>query len=113
MGGHFVQGHVDGIGRIEQVRPESDFQWVTVSFARELAPYIVLKGSIAVDGISLTVARLAVERFDVMIVPYTTEHTNLRGAKPGTRVNLETDMLGKYLVRAVELAGLSFEKLRS
>ena len=64
----------------------------------------MLKGSIAVDGISLTVAALGDERFDVQIVPYTLEHTNLGGLRPGDRVNLECDMVGKYVVRALELA---------
>ena len=112
VGGHFVQGHVDAVGRIEQVEIESDFEWFTVSFPAELAPYIVHKGSIAVDGISLTVARLEVDRFAVQIVPYTLEHTNLKAVRAGHRVNLETDMVGKYVVRAAELAGLSVERER-
>ena len=80
FGGHFVQGHVDAIGHIEELRPEAEFHWLTVSFPPQLAPYIVHKGSIAVDGISLTVAGLGADRFDVMIVPFTMEHTNLRRA---------------------------------
>src|SRR5258708_3376412 len=77
FGRHFVQGHVDAIGRVEAWRPDADFQWLTVSFPPELAPCIVHKGSIAVDGISLTVAALGVDRFDVQVVPYTIIHTNL------------------------------------
>jgi len=107
LGGHFVQGHVDAIGHIADIRSEADFQWVTVGFPRELAPYIVSKGSIAVDGISLTVARLGEDRFDVMIVPFTLDHTNLGFAHVGDRVNLECDLIGKYVARAAELAGLS------
>jgi riboflavin synthase len=107
FGGHFVQGHVDAIGYIEELRAESDFHWLTVSFAPHLAPFIVHKGSIAVDGISLTVAGLGANRFDVQIVPYTQENTNLRAARVRDRVNLECDMVGKYVVRAAELAGLS------
>jgi riboflavin synthase len=107
MGGHFVQGHVDAVGRLEGRRPEAEFEWVTVSFPPDLAPYLVVKGSIAVDGISLTVARLGSDRFDVQIVPYTLAHTNLGGLQPGERVNLECDMIGKYVVRAAELAGLT------
>jgi riboflavin synthase len=68
-----------------------------------LAPYFVRKGSVAVDGISLTVADLADGRFDVMIIPYTWDHTNVAGLRPGSRVNLECDMVGKYVARAVEL----------
>jgi riboflavin synthase len=107
LGGHFVQGHVDAIGHIEELRADADFHWLTVSFPPPLAPYIVHKGSIAVDGISLTVAGLGDDRFDVMIVPYTIQHTNLSAAQLRDRVNLECDMVGKYVVRAAELAGLT------
>jgi riboflavin synthase len=107
LGGHFVQGHVDGVGCVEDRRPAAEFDWVTVSFPSHLAPYFVLKGSVAVDGISLTVARLGADRFDVQLVPYTLEHTNLSSVRIGDRVNLECDMVGKYVVRAAELAGLT------
>jgi riboflavin synthase len=107
FGGHFVQGHVDAVGYIEEMRPDADFEWLTVSFAPSLAPYIVHKGSIAVDGISLTVAGLGADRFDVQLVPYTMEHTNLKRARRRDRVNIECDMVGKYVVRAAQLAGLS------
>jgi riboflavin synthase len=107
FGGHFVQGHVDGVGRIEDWRAEADFHWLTVSFAPELAQYIVPKGSIAIDGISLTVARLAVDRLDIMIVPFTVAHTNLQAARTQDAVNIECDMVGKYVARAAELAGLT------
>jgi riboflavin synthase len=107
FGGHFVQGHVDAVGYVEEMRAEADFHWLTVSFPSHLAPFIVHKGSIAVDGISLTVAGLGVDRFDVQIVPFTQENTNLRAVQIHDRVNLECDMVGKYVVRAAELAGLS------
>lgn len=107
FGGHFVQGHVDAIGHVEELRREAEFYWLTVSFPLQLAPYIVHKGSIAVDGISLTVAGLGSDRFDVQIVPYTQENTNLRASQIRDRVNIECDMVGKYVVRATELAGLS------
>src|SRR2546427_13043533 len=71
FGGHFVQVHVDAIGHVELRRPEAEFEWLTVSFPSHLAPFLVLKGSIAVDGISLTVAGLGSDRFDVQIVPFT------------------------------------------
>jgi len=105
FGGHFVQGHVDAIGQIEELRQEAEFHWLTVSFPPALAPLIVHKGSIAVDGISLTVASLGADRFDIMIVPFTMQHTNLARVATGDRVNLECDMVGKYVVRAAELAG--------
>jgi riboflavin synthase len=107
LGGHFVQGHVDATGTIEDVREEADFRWVTIRYPSLLAPYLIRKGSVAVDGISLTVAGLGDEGFDVQIVPFTWDHTNLRGVRPGDPVNLECDILGKYVVRVAELAGIS------
>src|SRR5262245_6688555 len=92
LGGHFVQGHVDGVGYVEELREAHDFHWMTVSFPSNLAPYIIHKGSIAVDGISLTVAGLGRDRFDIMIIPFTREHTNVRGLRVRDRVNLECDM---------------------
>lgn len=106
FGGHFVQGHVDAVGRLEAIRPEADFHWITVSFPSQLAPFFVHKGSVAVDGISLTVASLGDAAFDVQIVPFTMQHTNLGRAQARDRVNLECDMLAKYVVRSVELAGV-------
>jgi riboflavin synthase len=103
FGGHFVQGHVDGTGTVEDLRSEGEARWLTVAFPRDLAPYLVRKGSVAVDGISLTVAGLGADRFDVMIIPFTWDHTNLPSLRPGSRVNLECDMVGKYVARAVEL----------
>ena len=108
FGGHFVQGHVDAIGHIEELRQEAEFHWLTVSFPPALAPFIVHKGSIAIDGISLTVAGLGTDRFDIMVVPFTMQHTNIGRAGIRDRVNIECDMVGKYVVRAAELAGLSF-----
>jgi riboflavin synthase len=113
FGGHFVQGHVDGIGHVEVLRADADCHWLTISFPSTLAPYLVLKGSIAVDGVSLTVAGLGVDRFDAMLLPYTLEHTNARAMKIRDPVNLECDMIGKYVVRAVELAGLSLTTVRA
>ena len=107
FGGHFVQGHVDAVGHVEELRQDADFHWLTVSFPSALAPLIVHKGSIAVDGISLTVAGLGADRFDIMVVPFTMQHTNIGRMKIRDRVNLEGDMVGKYVVRAAELAGLT------
>ena len=112
LGGHFVQGHVDAMGQIEDLRGDADFHWLTVGFPSHLAPYLVHKGSIAVDGISLTVAGLGVDRFDVQVVPYSMTHTNLARAQLRDRVNLEVDMVGKYVVRAAELAGLTLTGVR-
>jgi len=112
FGGHFVQGHVDAIGHVEELRQDAEFHWLTVSFPSQLAPYIVHKGSIAVDGISLTVAGLGGDRIDIQVVPYTMTHTNLGRAQIRDRVNLECDMIGKYVVRAAELAGLTLTGVR-
>ena len=113
IGGHFVQGHVDAMGNIEDMRPEADFHWVTIGYPSALAPYLVSKGSIAVDGISLTVAGIGPSRFDIQVVPFTMAHTNLRRAQKHDRVNLECDMVGKYVVRAAELAGLTLAPLKA
>jgi riboflavin synthase len=107
FGGHFVQGHVDAIGRIEDRRTEAEFVWLTVGFPSDLAPLFVSKGSVAVDGVSLTVARLGADRFDIQLVPYTLDHTNLGRAHIGAAVNLECDIVGKYVARAAGLAGLT------
>jgi len=112
FGGHFVQGHVDAIGHIEELRADADFHWLTVSFPPQLAPLLVHKGSVAVDGISLTVAGLGGDRFDVQLVPFTMQHTNLSRVQIRDRVNLECDMVGKYVVRAAELAGLTLTGTR-
>ena len=106
FGGHIVLGHVDGTGAIEAIRSEADFWWVTVAYPGGLAPYLIHRGSIAVDGISLTIAKLEQTTLDVQIVPFTWAHTNLRSSRAGDRVNLECDMVGKYVLRAVELMGL-------
>ena len=103
FGGHFVQGHVDGVGEVAQIREEGDAHWLTLSFPDGLAPYLIQKGSIAVDGVSLTVAALREGTFDVMLIPHTWEQTALRTLRQGSRVNLECDMVGKYVARALEL----------
>ena len=104
LGGHFVQGHVDGTGIVDEIRPDGDSHWLTVSFDRSLSPYLIRKGSIAVDGVSLTVAGLGGTVFDVMIIPFTWANTSLSSLKVRDRVNLECDMIGKYVARAVALA---------
>jgi riboflavin synthase len=103
VGGHFVQGHVDGTGTLASVRQQAEFTWMTFTFPPDAAVYLIPKGAVAVDGISLTVAALERDRFDVQIIPFTWTHTNLSALAPGDRVNLEFDMLGKYAVRAATL----------
>jgi riboflavin synthase len=104
FGGHFVLGHVDGVGLVEEVRSAAEGHWLTVSFPPALAPYFIHRGSVAVDGVSLTVAGLGDARFDVQIIPYTWAATTLRRLRAGDRVNLECDMIGKYILRALETA---------
>jgi len=101
--GHLVLGHVDGIGTVEDARPEGESHWVTIAFPPALAAFFIRKGSIAVDGISLTVAGLGERQFDVQVIPYTWAHTTLRLLRAGDKVNLECDMIGKYVVRGMEL----------
>jgi riboflavin synthase len=103
LGGHFVQGHVDAMGRVDGLREDGDSWWVAISFPSGVAHYIIPKGSIAVDGISLTVARLDAGTFDIQVIPYTWTHTNLSARKVGDRVNLECDMVGKYVIRSLEV----------
>jgi riboflavin synthase len=110
FGGHFVQGHVDGTGTVADVRDEVESHWLTIAFPPSLSPYFVRKGSIAVDGVSLTVAGLGDSQFDVMIIPFTWQQTNLRALKPGDRVNLECDMIGKYVARSLELSGIDLRR---
>ena len=102
LDGHFVLGHVDGVGVVEDVRPELAARWLTIAFPPELAPYFVRKGSVAVDGISLTVAGLGERQFDVQVIPFTWGHTTLKTLRVGDTVNLECDVIGKYVTRALE-----------
>jgi riboflavin synthase len=99
FGGHFVQGHVDAVGSVEELRRESEFHGLTVSFPAALAPLIVHKGSIAVDGISLTVAGLDDDAFRIAVIPHTLSVTTLGTRAVGDTVNLETDVVAKYVER--------------
>jgi riboflavin synthase len=105
LGGHLVQGHVDGVGTVDEIRADADCRWLTVSFPPALAPYFIRKGSVAIDGVSLTIAGLGEKQFDVQIVPFTWTHTTFEALKSSDRVNIECDMIGKYVARAIELAG--------
>jgi riboflavin synthase len=105
LGGHLVLGHVDGIGTVEDIRPEAESHWITIGFPRDLAAFFIRKGPVAVDGVSLTIAGLGGTEFDVQIIPFTLSATTLGRLRRGDRVNLECDMIGKYVVRALDLAG--------
>lgn len=99
LGGHFVQGHVDGVGRVTRLEPEGFNWWLGVKIPEELAVYVAMKGSIALDGISLTVAGWHDGTVEAAIIPFTYEHTNLHGVTVGDAVNVECDILAKYVER--------------
>ena len=99
LGGHIVTGHVDGVGTVTDVHPEGEGAVMRVRPPAELAPLLVFKGSIAVDGVSLTVADLAEDEFRVALIPFTLQHSTLGLRRPGDLVNLEADLLGKYVAR--------------
>jgi riboflavin synthase len=99
LGGHFVLGHVDGVGRIERLQTDPGQVTLAVSAPPEIISCLIPKGSIAVDGISLTLADLSPDRFTVAIIPHTLDHTTLRKKSAGDRVNLELDVIGKYVAR--------------
>jgi riboflavin synthase len=107
FGGHFVQGHVDGVGVVETIKQDGESYWIGVRMPQELEPFLILKGSIAIDGVSLTVARLERGLMHVMIIPFTWAHTALSSLRAGDLVNLECDMVGKYVARSMELAARS------
>jgi riboflavin synthase len=110
--GHFVLGHVDGVGVIDDIRDEGESHWLTIGFPPALAPFFIRKGSVAVDGVSLTVAGLGERQFDVMIIPFTWGATTLNALRKGDRVNLECDMIGKYVARSMELSGIEAGRTR-
>jgi riboflavin synthase len=99
LGGHIVQGHVDARGQFVSVEDHGESWTVRIGYPREIAHYLVFKGSVAVEGISLTIANLAADYFEVAIIPKTWEVTNLSQLEPGDSVNLEVDVIGKYVER--------------
>jgi|SRR5580692_12696896 riboflavin synthase len=102
FGGHFVLGHVDTVGRVTRLEPEGENWWYAVEVPESFARYVVPQGSITIDGISLTVARSNNRIAEIAIIPFTYEHTNVRDKKLGDAVNLEGDILGKYVERYLE-----------
>jgi len=117
MGGHMVQGHVDGTGRFVALEPipHADDFWLHIDIPEDLEKYVVFKGSIAIEGISLTVAKLEGLRLTIAIIPHTVRMTNLGSLKPGDPVNIETDIVAKYLEkwtrRDAQSGALSIERL--
>jgi riboflavin synthase len=99
LGGHIVQGHVDGVGRVLRLEPEGEGASLTVEAPQDLLRYMVEKGSITVEGVSLTIAALAPDSFEIALVPHTLQATTLGSLAPGDEVNLEVDVLAKYVER--------------
>lgn len=97
LGGHLVTGHVDGLATIAAIEKNSEFTCFKFRLPTKLAKLLVAKGSVAVDGISLTVNQCSRRGFSVMIIPFTLQHTNLRARRVGDKVNVETDLIGKYV----------------
>ncbi|AEE96710.1 riboflavin synthase [Mahella australiensis] len=111
LGGHIVSGHVDGIGIIKQLRHEENALWLDITVGPDLLLYIVEKGSVAVDGVSLTVADVPDDRFSVSIIPHTAAQTTLKVKKAGDRVNIECDMIGRYVAKF--LLGMKMPEAKS
>jgi riboflavin synthase len=103
LDGHFVQGHVDGIGRCKKLKDKEGSWEITFEFSKHFAPLMIEKGSICVNGISLTAFEVKKNSFKVAIIPYTWQHTNLQYLKEGDAVNLEFDLIGKYILRKLSL----------
>ena len=110
FGGHIVSGHIDGVGYIQEMHKEENATWVTIGSTPEILRLIVEKGSIAIDGISLTVATLKEDAFCVSIIPHTGEETILLKKRPGDSVNLENDIIGKYVERLLGIEEKKEEK---
>ncbi|MFT5141436.1 MAG: riboflavin synthase [Rhodothermales bacterium] len=105
LDGHLVQGHVDATGVLTSVEPLETSWLYTIEFDEQFGHYVIPVGSICLDGISLTVARLEENRLTVAIIPHTHENTTVAGWRPGSRINMEFDMVGKYVVRFLEKKG--------
>lgn len=114
LGGHWVQGHVDGVGTVLEARAEGGSWWMSFTLPSELAPFFVEKGSVCIDGVSLTLTAVGADRFSVMLIPETQQRTSLGRKQPGHKVNLEADIIGKYVARMMGgRGGLTIEQLRA
>lgn len=105
LGGHLVTGHVDGVGAVAAIEKQGEFTIITFEVPAPLGALLVPKGSVAVDGISLTVNVCRKQRFSVAIIPFTLRHTNLRARRVGDKVNVETDLIGKYVQSFMRQSG--------
>jgi riboflavin synthase len=118
LGGHIVQGHVDGRGRFVSATKQGDFWTVRIGFSEDVVRYLVYKGSVSVEGISLTIAALTDSYFEIAVIPKTWELTNLSSLKIGDEVNLEADVIAKYVERILKFernsgGGITMEKLQN
>lgn len=113
FGGHIVSGHIDGTGTIIETKPEGNAIWVKIKTSSEILKYIIQKGSITIDGISLTVAKITDQDFSVSIIPHTAENTTLLQKKVGEVVNLENDIVGKYVEKLLSFQNKNQEKPQS
>ena len=113
FGGHIVSGHIDGTGKITRMTREANAVWVHVSAGAEILRLIVEKGSVAIDGISLTVAKVSGNEFAVSVIPHTGAATTLLSKKPGDTVNLENDLIGKYVERLLGKSGAGMAEMKS
>ncbi len=112
FGGHIVSGHIDGTGRISKIRRDSNAVWYTINADKKILKYVIEKGSIAIDGVSLTVAAVSGTNFSVSVIPHTAENTALPYKKTGDIVNLENDLIGKYIEKLLnEKSGITREFL--
>jgi riboflavin synthase len=110
LGGHLVTGHVDATGYVGEVTRGTGSITMIIRVPHELSPYIVEKGSVAVEGVSLTVSRLAGDEFQVAVIPYTVQNTTLGRKRVGDRVNIEVDIIGKYVKRLLQQGGAGIDK---
>jgi riboflavin synthase len=105
LGGHLVTGHVDGVATVAAIEKKGEFTFFKFLLPRRLGAFLVSKGSVAVDGISLTVNECGSRQFSVAIIPFTLQHTNLRGRRVGDKVNIETDLIGKFVHNLMKRRG--------
>ena len=110
FGGHIVAGHVDGTGTISSMKKDDNAVWITIDTSAAILKYIISKGSITIDGVSLTVAKVDNKSFAVSVIPHTGQNTTLLDKKPGDTVNLENDMVGKYVEKLLQYGSIPAEE---
>ena len=113
FGGHIVAGHVDGTGTISSMKKDDNAVWITIDTSAAILKYIISKGSITIDGVSLTVAKVDNKSFAVSVIPHTGQNTTLLDKKPGDTVNLENDMVGKYVEKLLQYGSIPDEEEES